>query len=54
MNYVVMKSQQIAVEANDPEDAFRKVANGEGTVISGSMNASPRPERPQQPTIPNA
>ncbi len=56
--YVVNQTKQIAIEAETPEEAQRKVLDGEGTVISSNLGAQPRPQppivhgRPQLPTVP--
>ncbi len=50
--YVVNQTKQIAVEAESPEDAQKKVLNGEGTVISSNLGANPRPKPPQIPQRP--
>jgi hypothetical protein len=45
MEYVVNHTRQIAVTASNPEEAQKKVLNGEGEVISSNLNANPRPQR---------
>jgi len=47
MDYVVSKSQQIAVVADSPDDALLKAMKGEGNVISTNYSAQPRPQPPQ-------
>ncbi len=46
--YVVNQTKQIAIEAETPEEAQKKVLNGEGTVISSNLGAQPRPKAPPQ------
>jgi hypothetical protein len=46
MDYVVSQTKQIGVEANSPEEAVKKVLAGEGTAITSSFSAQPRPKRP--------
>lgn len=49
-----MRNQQIAVEAENPDEAFQKVLKGEGTTTGGSWNIQQRlPTQPQQPIKPN-
>ncbi len=45
--YVVNQSKQIAVEAETPEEAQKKVLNGEGTVISSNLGVQARPQQAQ-------
>ncbi len=47
MQYVVNQTNQIAVEAENPQEAQKKVLNGEGTIISSSLGAQPRPQAGQ-------
>lgn len=49
MDYVVNQTKQIAVTADSPEEAQKKVLSGEGTVISSNLGAQPRPQPPQKP-----
>jgi len=44
MQYVVTQTKQIAIEAETPEEAQKKVLNGEGTSISLTLGAQPRPK----------
>ena len=44
MEYVVTQSKQIAVTAETPEEAQKKVLNGEGNAISSNLSAQPRPQ----------
>ena len=44
MQYTVTQAKQIAVEAETPEEAQKKVLNGEGTTISSNISAAPRPK----------
>jgi hypothetical protein len=48
MQYVVSKTEQIAVEADNPSDAVKAALNNQGTVISVNFGANPRP----QPVLP--
>ena len=48
MEYTVTQTKQIAVTADDPEEAQKIVLNGEGAVISSTLNAQPRPQPTQQ------
>ncbi len=50
--YVVNQTKQIAVEAETPEEAQKKVLNGEGTIISSNLSANARPKPPQIPQRP--
>ncbi len=52
MEYVVNQTKQIAVEAETPEEAQKKVLNGEGTIISSNLSANARPRLPQIPQRP--
>lgn len=55
MDYVVNQTKQIAVVAENPEEAIKKVLNGEGTVIAMNLGGNPRPQqvqRPVQATLP--
>ena len=45
MEYLVIKTQQIAVVADNPEEAQKKVLNGEGSIIGSTLGANPRPQR---------
>lgn len=51
--YIVNRSQQIAVEASDPDDAIQRVLNKEGTPAGASYNVQLRPKPVERPT-PNA
>lgn len=44
--YMVVKNQQVAIEANDPDEAMKKVLHGEGIAAGGSINATLRPPNP--------
>ena len=44
MQYVVTQSKQIAVDAETPEEAQKKVLNGEGITISSNIGAQLRPQ----------
>ncbi len=46
-DYVVNQTKQIAVTAETPEEAQKKVLNGEGNVISSNIQASQRPQSAQ-------
>lgn len=50
MDYVVIQTNQIAVTASNPKEAQLKVLNGEGTIISSTLGANPRPESGQSTT----
>ncbi len=53
MDYVVTKSQQIAVTAESPDEAITKVMTGaEGNPISANYSAQPRPQAPAQRLVP--
>ncbi len=45
--YVVNQSKQIAIEAETPEEAQRKILNGEGTIISSNLGVQARPQQAQ-------
>ncbi len=51
-DFLINVTKQIAVKAENQEDAFKKVINGEGKVASMSMSASPRPQPPRTPGLP--
>lgn len=52
MDYVVNKTEQMAIEADTPQEAVNKVMAGEGVAIAVNYNASPRPKMPVlQPTV---
>ena len=53
MEYVVTQTKQIAVTADNPEEAQKKVLNGEGETISSNLGAQPRPQKPQAMTLPS-
>lgn len=44
MDYTVTQTKQIAVTADSPEEAQQKILNGEGTTISSTLGAQPRPQ----------
>lgn len=44
--YTVVKNQQIAIEANDPDEALKKVLAGEGKSSGMSYNVQIRPPAP--------
>jgi hypothetical protein len=46
MDFIVNKSQQIAVTADNPDEAVKKVLNGEGNPVSTNYSAQPRPQPP--------
>ncbi len=46
--YIVNQTKQIAIEAENPEEAQKKVLNGEGKLISSNIGAQERPQ-PQRP-----
>jgi hypothetical protein len=46
MDYTVIQSKQVGIEAETPEEAVKKVLSNEGVVISCSFSANPRPPRP--------
>lgn len=48
--YTVVKNQQFAIEANDPDDAVKRALNGEGKSSGVSYNVSIRPPQPVRPT----
>ena len=47
MDYVVNQTKQIAVTAENPEEAIQKGLNGEGQIIAMNLSANPRPQAPQ-------
>jgi hypothetical protein len=51
MDFIVNKTQQIAITADNPDDALKKVMSGEGNPISTNYSAVPRPVQPQIPPI---
>jgi hypothetical protein len=44
MDFLISKSQQIAVVAENPDEALKKVMNGEGNAISGNYSVQARPQ----------
>lgn len=47
--YVVVKNQQIAIEAEDPDQALTKALAGEGKTSGVSYNVQIRPPAPARP-----
>ncbi len=47
MDYTVTQTKQIAIVAESPEEAQKKVLEGEGKTISLSLAANLRPTPPQ-------
>ncbi len=41
--YVGNQTKQIAITADSPEEAQKKLLNGEGTTISVNLSVNPRP-----------
>ncbi len=55
MDYTVTQTKQIAIVAESPEEAQKKVLEGEGKTISSTLAANPRPPAPQpRPALPAA
>lgn len=54
MEYVVNQTKQIAVTADDPEEAIARAVKGEGKIIAMNVGANPRPQmsRPAQAVMP--
>ncbi len=49
MDFVVNKTEQIAISADDPKQAANKVLAGEGNVIAMNVGVAPRPPTPPTP-----
>jgi len=47
--YIVVKNQQIAIEANDPDEALRNALAGQGKTSGVSYNVQLRPPQPVRP-----
>jgi len=48
--YIVVKNQQIAIEAENPDDALQKALKGEGKTSGMSYNVQIRLPQPARPT----